>query len=127
MQGLWVALGAALGALLRWRMSLWLNPVLLFGFPLGTWLVNVLGGLGMGLALAYLAQYPSGLWRALLVTGFLGGFTTFSTFSAESLQLLQAGRLGPMLAHSVAHVGAALLSVAVGWHGGRWVLARGWF
>jgi fluoride ion exporter CrcB/FEX len=62
--------------------------------PLGTLLVNVVGGLLIGMALVALARPEQQLWRLLLVTGFLGGLTTFSAFSAESLALLQRGAAG---------------------------------
>jgi CrcB protein len=107
-----VALGAALGALLRWQAGLWLaarGP-----FPLGTLLVNVVGGLLIGAALVLLARPEQQLWRLLLVTGFLGGLTTFSAFSAESLQLLQRGEWVWALAHSALHVAGALAAAALG-------------
>jgi CrcB protein len=118
MAGAWaeaaaVAGGAAVGALARWQCSVWLNPVFR-GFPLGTWLVNALGGLLIGVAVAGLARWPDPLLRLLLVTGVLGGFTTFSAYSAESLALLQAGRLGWAAAHTLAHVLGALACAALG-------------
>lgn len=117
MNALAVALGAAAGALLRWQAGLWLagrGP-----FPLGTLLVNCVGGLLIGLALALLAWADQQLWRLLLVTGFLGGLTTFSAFSAESLQLLQRGQWGLAAAHAALHVGGALAAAGLGlWLGG---------
>jgi CrcB protein len=118
MAGTWidaaaVAAGAAVGALARWQAGVWLNPVFR-GFPLGTWLVNALGGLLIGIAVAAFARWPDPLLRLLLVTGALGGFTTFSAFSAESLALLQAGRLGWAAAHTLAHVLGALACAALG-------------
>jgi fluoride exporter len=113
MEALAVAFGAAAGALLRWQAGLWLNarhPEL----PLGTLGVNVLGGLLIGLCLVLLARPDQALWRLLLVTGFLGGLTTFSAFSGESLQLLQRGAWGWALAHSLAHVFGALAAAALG-------------
>ena len=116
-----VALGAALGALARWRAGLWLNASWQ-GFPLGTLLVNCVGGLLIGFALVWFARAPNELLRLLLVTGFLGGLTTFSAFSGESLVLLQRGRAGWALVHSLAHVVGALAFTALGHH-----LARGWW
>ena len=88
--GLWhgvaVAIGASLGALLRWRVGLWLNPQWP-GFPLGTLLVNCVGGLVVGGLLYWFTRQPNELLRLLLVTGFLGGLTTFSTFSAEVIAM----------------------------------------
>ena len=85
-----VAFGAAVGGLLRWRAGVWLNASW-SGFPLGTLLVNVAGGFLIGMALAWFERSPNYLLRHLLVTGFLGGLTTFSAFSGESLVLLQRG------------------------------------
>ncbi|MEY2653826.1 MAG: fluoride efflux transporter CrcB [Pseudomonadota bacterium] len=108
-----VAGGAAVGALARWQVGLVFNPVYR-GFPLGTWLVNVIGGLLIGVAMVALQRWPDPVLRLLLVTGVLGGFTTFSAFSAESLALLQAGRHGWALAHTLAHVLASLAAAAGG-------------
>ncbi|MDP4299414.1 fluoride efflux transporter CrcB [Leptothrix discophora] len=108
-----VAGGAAFGALARWQVGVVFNPVFK-GFPLGTWLVNVVGGLLIGVTLVGLQRWPDPLLRLLLVTGVLGGFTTFSSFSAESLALLQAGRHGWALAHTLAHVLASLAAAAAG-------------
>lgn len=116
-----VALGGALGALLRWRVSLALNPLGSTALPLGTLAVNCVGGLLVGALVWRLAQSPHEGLRLLLVTGFLGGLTTFSTFSAESLALLQTGRPVAALVHTVAHVLGALACAALG----AWLAARG--
>jgi CrcB protein len=108
-----VAGGAAAGALLRWLAGLWLNASW-SGFPLGTLLVNGVGGLLIGMALAWFERSPDELLRLLLVTGFLGGLTTFSAFSAESLLLLQRGQLGLAFLHAGAHVLGALGCTAIG-------------
>lgn len=113
-QGLAVMIGAAFGALLRWLAGLWLNP-LWHGFPLGTLAVNVAGGLAVGALAAWFAAQPNEMLRALLVTGFLGGLTTFSAFSGESLALLQRGAYLLALAHTFAHVLASLGAAALGW------------
>lgn len=113
-QALAVAAGSALGALLRWRAGVWLNGSGL-GFPLGTLLVNLAGGLAVGLALAWFERRPDELLRLLLVTGFLGGLTTFSAFSGESLGLLQRGQPGLALLHSAAHLLGALACAATGY------------
>lgn len=104
-----VALGASLGALLRWQLGLRLNawfPLL----PPGTLLANLIGAYVIGIALAVFAQMPnlSPEWRLLWITGFCGGLTTFSTFSAETFNLLQTGRvlwaLGLILVHVLGSV-----------------------
>lgn len=117
-----VAMGAVLGALLRWSAGLMLNAVWA-GFPLGTLAVNAMGGLLAGMAFVAFARYPNEPLRLLLVTGFLGGLTTFSTFSAESLSLLEKGRFDLAALHTTAHVLGALACAAVGARAMRWFLA----
>ena len=87
-----VSAGAVVGSLLRWAAGLWLNARW-SGFPLGTLFVNCVGGLLIGALLFWLERSPNELLRLLLVTGLLGGFTTFSAFSVESLIMLQRGEL----------------------------------
>ncbi len=110
-----VACGAAAGALLRWGLGQGLNH-LLPHMPLGTLLANLLGGYGVGLALAFFAQNAqlAPEWRLLLVTGFLGGLTTFSTFSGEVVGLLQQGRTGWALATAASHLAGSLLLTFAG-------------
>jgi len=120
-----VAAGAALGALLRWQLGERLNA-LLPTLPLGTLAANLLGGYLVGVALAVIAALPtlSPEWRLFVITGFLGGLTTFSTFSAEIVQQLQQGRLGWALAGIAAHLGGSLVATAAG-IGTVWLLRRG--
>ncbi len=87
-----VGIGAAIGAWLRWGLSLWLNPVFP-SLPLGTLAANLIGGYTIGLVIAWLAEHP-GLppeIRLFLITGLLGGLTTFSTYSAEVVLALSRG------------------------------------
>lgn len=115
MSWLAVGLGAALGAWLRWGLALLLNssqtPV-----PWGTLASNLGGGFMIGLVVAYLADQPglSAEWRLFLVTGFLGGLTTFSTFSLESVQLLQRGDYAWALGHTAMHLVGSLALCAAG-------------
>ncbi|MES2070438.1 MAG: fluoride efflux transporter CrcB [Pseudomonadota bacterium] len=114
MSWLAVGLGAALGAWLRWGLGLWLNP-LTTQVPLGTLAANLGGGYVIGLMVALFSAYPnlSPEWRLFAVTGFLGGLTTFSTFSAESMLLLQRGEYLWALGHSLLHLtGSVLFCIA---------------
>jgi CrcB protein len=114
MSWLAVGLGAACGAWLRWRLSLWLNamhPAL----PFGTLAANLAGGYLIGIAIGFFNTHAAldPAWRLLLVTGFLGGLTTFSAFSAESVQLLERGAYLPALLHAGLHLlGSILLCMA---------------
>lgn len=111
-----IGAGAAVGAWLRWGLGLLLNPLFLM-VPLGTLAANVLGGLLMGAALAWLHAAPemSPTLKLMLTTGFLGGLTTFSTFSAEGLHLVQHGEWGWLALHTLVHVAGALLMAWVGY------------
>jgi len=104
-----VSVGAAIGALLRWWLGTRLNS-LLPSVPPGTLAANLLGAYVVGIAIAFFAYYP-GLapeWRLLLITGFCGGLTTFSTFSAEIVTLLGQGRLIAACSAAALHLGGSL-------------------
>jgi CrcB protein len=116
-----VALGSALGGVLRWAAGLWLNPSWT-GFPLGTLLVNCTGGFVIGLALFGFEHWPAALPRDFVVTGVLGGLTTFSAFTGESLQLLQRGQAALAALHAAAHVLGALACAAAGFALARLIL-----
>ncbi len=110
-----VGIGAALGAWLRWGLGLLLNAVYP-AIPLGTLAANLLGGYLIGLALAWFTQHP-GLapeWRLLVVTGFLGGLTTFSTFSAEVFTLLTRAQYGLAFAAMGLHLVGSLAMTGLG-------------
>ena len=110
-----VSAGASLGALLRWFLSERLNPLLPF-LPPGTLAANLIGGYLVGVALAFFAGLPdlSPQWRLFVITGFLGGLTTFSTFSAEVVTQLQQGRPGWALATATLHLCGSLALTALG-------------
>jgi CrcB protein len=108
-----VSAGGIVGCLLRWLAGVWLNARW-SGFPLGTLFVNCVGGLLIGMALFWFERSPNELLRLLVITGVLGGFTTFSSFSVESLIMLQRGELLLALAHTLAHVLGAVTSAAIG-------------
>ena len=117
--------GAGLGALLRWGLGITLNP-LFPTLPLGTLAANLLGGLLVGFAIAWLSRHP-GIppeFRLFLITGFLGGLTTFSTFSAEVVTLLARAEYAWGLAAIAAHLSGALLLTAAGMFLANLVMAR---
>jgi CrcB protein len=116
-----IAVGAALGALLRWQLGARLNAVFPT-LPPGTLAANLIGGYVIGLAIAFFAALPSLApeWRLLVITGFCGGLTTFSTFSAEIATLLQEGRPGWALAGIAAHVAGSLVATAAGLYTVHW-------
>jgi CrcB protein len=107
--------GAGCGALLRWWLGDWLNP-LFPTIPLGTVAANLVGGLLVGFASAFFAQH-SGFapeWRLLVITGFLGGLTTFSTFSAEVVTLIGRQEYAWALGAASVHLVGSLALTALG-------------
>ncbi|MBN4666543.1 fluoride efflux transporter CrcB [Pandoraea nosoerga] len=110
-----ISLGAALGALLRWVLSVQFNAILPT-LPLGTLAANLGGGYLIGVAVAVFSQVPSlpVEWRLFIITGFLGGLTTFSTFSAEVTGLLREGQLGWASLIVLTHVGGSLAMTLLG-------------
>ena len=110
-----ISVGASLGALLRWWLGLALNG-LFPTIPPGTLVANVIGGYLVGLAIAFFATYSALApeWRLLVITGFCGGLTTFSTFSAEIVALLQQGRATWALVAAGAHLAGSLLATFAG-------------
>ena len=121
-----ICIGASLGALARWGLGLWLSPgtinatavpvvPVLTGIPLGTLAANLIGGYLVGICVAVFQAMPQldPVWRLALVTGFLGALTTFSSFSAEVVGMLQQQRYGLALGTSALHLfGSLLLTVA---------------
>jgi len=111
-----ISIGAAAGALLRWVLGNQLNALFPF-LPPGTLAANLLGGYLIGVAVAFFASHPAlpPQWRLLAITGFLGGLTTFSTFSAEVVTQLMEGRvgwaLGAVAVHVAGSVGMTLLGI----------------
>ncbi len=112
-----VGIGAAIGAWLRWGLGSVLNPVFPT-LPLGTLAANLIGGYLVGLAVAFFADNAAipPEWRLFIITGFLGGLTTFSTFSAEAVTLLArtqyAWATGLILSHLAGSIVMTLLGIA---------------
>ena len=109
-----ICLGACVGALARWRLGLWLNHPGAF-MPWGTLAANLIGGYLVGLILAWAHHADlAPFWRLMLVTGFLGALTTFSSFSAEVVEMALADRWGAALSTAALHL---LGSLALTWLG----------
>ena len=110
-----ICLGACLGALLRWRLGLWLStPEAIL--PWGTLAANLIGGYLVGAFVAVFQVLPQldPSWRLLLVTGFLGALTTFSSFSAEVVSMLQQGRYALALGTAALHLLGSLALTVLG-------------
>jgi CrcB protein len=109
-----ICLGASLGALARWRLGLWLNPGGLL--PWGTLAANLIGGYLIGVCVGVFQSLPQldPVWRLVLVTGFLGGLTTFSTFSAEVVAMLLQERYAFACAVAAVHVLGSLALTVLG-------------
>ncbi len=110
-----ISAGASIGAVLRWFLSINFNTANPSLQP-GTLLANLLGGYLIGIGIAYFAQHPtlSPAWRLFAITGFLGGLTTFSTFSAEVVALLQEGKLAVACTVIAVHVIGSLVLTLLG-------------
>jgi len=112
-----ICVGASAGALARWQLSLWLNPLAGPGaaLPLGTLIANLIGGYLVGVAVGVFQALPQldPVWRLALITGFLGGLTTFSSFSAEVVAMLGQQRYGLALGTAAVHLlGSLALTIA---------------
>jgi fluoride exporter len=109
-----ISLGASLGALLRWWLGLALNPHFP-AIPPGTLAANLIGGYVVGVAVAWFTTYSAMApeWRLFIITGFCGGLTTFSTFSAEVVTLMQQGRAMLALTAAALHLlGSVVMTFA---------------
>lgn len=120
-----ICIGASLGALARWQLSLWLNAGTHW-VPLGTLAANLAGGWLIGFLVALFQAQPGidPAWRLALITGFLGALTTFSTFSMETVQLLDADQVGQALGLAALHLLGSLALTWVGLRCGELLFAR---
>lgn len=117
-----ISVGAVLGALLRWQLGIKLNAIFPT-IPPGTLVANLVGAYVIGLAIAFFATFSALApeWRLLVITGFCGGLTTFSTFSAELMTLLQQGRISWALGIVATHVMGSVLMTFAGIATFAWV------
>ena len=115
-----ICLGACVGALSRWQLGLWLNPSTASAglLPWGTRAANLIGGYLVGVCVGVFQQLPEldPVWRLALVTGFLGALTTFSSFSAEVVAMLQQGRFALALGTAGFHLLGSLALTVLGLH-----------
>ena len=118
-----VFLGAGLGACFRWQLGVWLNPIWP-NLPLGTLLANLLGGVLIGFAMGFFQLRPGidAVWRLFLITGFMGGLTTFSTFSAEVVDHFLHGRWAWAVGLALTHLCGSLVLTG----SGIWLALRIW-
>ena len=117
-----ICIGASLGALLRWWLGAQLNS-LFPAVPPGTLAANLAGSYVVGVAIAFFATYPAipPEWRLLVITGFCGGLTTFSTFSAELVTLLQQGRAAWACGAMAMHLAGSVLMTFAGIGSYNWI------
>ena len=111
-----VGLGGGLGSILRYLSSQLTNKIPNLNFPLGTFLVNIAGCLLVGILIGLFsrAEFANSNWKFMLITGFCGGFTTFSAFSAESISMFQSGNSFLAILYIAASVLVGLLAVWLG-------------
>ena len=119
-----VGAGAVLGAWMRWGLGIALNAVVP-NLPLGTLTANLVGGYIVGVAVEFFLQHASvpAEWRLFVITGFLGSLTTFSTFSAEAVELLALQRYGWAMLHIGSHLAGSLVMTLLGLYTVRWIAA----
>ena len=120
-----VAVGGGVGALARWMLSYQLNAYFP-AIPPGTLAANIIGGYIVGFAIAFFASRPeiAPEWRLLIITGFCGGLTTFSTFSAEVVMLIQQGEISKMAIAIALHLVGSLAATILGITSWTWIAAR---
>lgn len=121
-----LSIGASLGASARWQLGLWLNTGYPNQIPWGTWAANALGAYLVGVGIAVLQQHPQldAAWRLLLITGFLGALTTFSSFSIETVSLMLLDKWGLALGNVAVNLLGSLLLTWLGLRSAQWWLVH---
>lgn len=123
---LWVGVGAMVGGMARYGISQGLSDLWGRALPYGTFVVNVTGSFVIGLVMAVLLERVGDpVWRLLLVTGFLGGYTTFSSYSFELVTMLLGGRIGWAAGYLIASNVLGVAGCLLGTIAGRALLLRG--
>lgn len=117
-----ICIGASLGALGRWQLGLWLNNAAANSVALGTLSANWIGAYLIGFGMVWLQTHTAldPMWRLLVVTGFLGALTTFSTFSLETVDLLQSGHFMSALLNAALNLLGSLALTYVGMVSAQW-------
>ena len=118
-----IGAGAALGANARFLIGLYIAQVVGTAFPYATMLINISGSLVIGFFITLITERleVDVLWRLFFVTGFLGGYTTFSTYSVEAVGLFRQGQFGPGLVYAIGSVAGGLLGVLLGSALASWI------
>lgn len=120
-----ICIGASLGALGRWQLSQWLNNAAASSVAFGTLSANWVGAYLVGLAVVWLQTHTAidPMWRLLVITGFLGALTTFSTFSLETVNLLQSGHIVTALSNAALNLLGSLVLTYLGMVSAQWLWA----
>jgi len=116
-----IFVGGGIGSVLRYALSRWINNTVISHFPFGTFIVNIIGCFLIGFIIFYSERYQEHVqeWRLLLVTGLCGGFTTFSAFSMENVQLLTDQRVFISLLYTMGSIALGFLATYGGLLAGR--------
>lgn len=122
---IFIFVGAGLGGVLRFYVGGWIQASAGASLPWGTFVVNLTGSILLAILFPFVEHYlPAPQWRAFIAVGFFGGYTTFSTFSYESVRLMQEGAWLRAATYVVASVLLCLLGTAVGFRAGAAMLPR---
>lgn len=119
-----VFIGGGVGSVARWALAMRYNTTAVSVMPIGTLLANLIGAFIIGAALAYFSRHAEipAHWKLLLTTGFCGGLTTFSTFSAEAFTFINQGQLAAAGLHTLFNLGGSLLMTALAFALVNWLV-----